>query len=457
MPSLPGRRRRRLLIALATGVMALGIGVAVFLEVAHNRTKDVSNPKVEFVPAPPVTPPPVTPRVADRFAWPLYGYTKARTRYLAVGRPLHPPFRRLWTAAGSKLLEFPPVMARNSLYQLKNDGLLVAIAKHTGRIRWRRKIGALAAASPAVAHGVVYVVLLKRRPGLRAGRVAALDARNGRVRWSRALASRAESSPLIDAGRLYFGTENGTVFALRARDGRTLWTYRAAGAVKGGIAMQGPHLFLADYSGHVTCLRASDGGVVWRAGTSGARFGFGSGQFYSTPAVAFGRVYVGNTDGKVYSFAARSGQLAWRTTTGNYVYGSPAVAQVPGTPPSVYIGSYDGTFYALDARSGSVRWRTRVGGKISGSATVVGDIVYLSNLAAKTTLGLSVRTGRRVFGFGRGAFNPVISDGETIFLTGYSTLYALAPERVFRARARARRLRAARASRPAPGSAHSGR
>ena len=33
--------------------------------------------------------------------------------------------------------------------------------------------------------------------------------------------------------------------------------------------------------------------------------------------------------------------------------------------------------------------------------------------------------GRRVFSFGRGAFNPVVSDGRMIFLTGYSSLYGL--------------------------------
>ena len=38
-------------------------------------------------------------------------------------------------------------------------------------------------------------------------------------------------------------------------------------------------------------------------------------------------------------------------------------------------------------------------------------------------------TGREVFHMGRGAFNPVISDGRTIFLTGYSSLYALRPQK----------------------------
>ena len=39
---------------------------------------------------------------------------------------------------------------------------------------------------------------------------------------------------------------------------------------------------------------------------------------------------MGNTDGFVYSFAARTGQLAWATETGAYVYASAAVADIPG-------------------------------------------------------------------------------------------------------------------------------
>ena len=68
-------------------------------------------------------------------------------------------------------------------------------------------------------------------------------------------------------------------------------------------------------------------------------------------------------------------------------------------------------------------------GKISGGATVVGDIVYFANLKAKSTTGLGARTGKKVFEFGRGSFNPVVSDGRRIYLTGYSSLYALEPDR----------------------------
>ena len=67
-------------------------------------------------------------------------------------------------------------------------------------------------------------------------------------------------------------------------------------------------------------------------------------------------------------------------------------------------------------------------GRISGSATIVGGIVYFSDLGSKTTVGLNTRTGKRVFFFPDGAFNPVVCDNSTIYLTGYSKLYQLVPK-----------------------------
>ena len=121
----------------------------------------------------------------------------------------------------------------------------------------------------------------------------------------------------------------------------------------------------------------------------------------------------------------RSGKLAWSHGTGGYVYASPAVAQVPGGRPLVYAGSYNGRFYALDARSGREVWSRGGNGKISGGATVIGDIVYYADLGKRLTVGLDARNGRKVYEHERGSYNPVVSDGRTIFLTGYHVLYAL--------------------------------
>jgi outer membrane protein assembly factor BamB len=270
-------------------------------------------------------------------------------------------------------------------------------------------------------------VILERGRGIRAGRVVAVNQGSGRTRWSHRLPSRAESSPLVIGKTLYFGTENGTVYALRTSNGSVKWRYHASGAVKGGLAMDyRGRLFFGDYAGKVYSLDSANCHELWKVGTSGAHHGLSSGQFYATAAVAYGRVYLGNTDSFMYSHASSSGRLAWRIHTGGYVYGSAAVAQVPGGSPTVYFGSYDRRLYALDARSGARRWVRDAGGRVSGGAVVIGDTVWESTLEGQTRA-FGARTGNLLFKINRGQFNPVVSDGQRIYLVGHSSITALEP------------------------------
>jgi outer membrane protein assembly factor BamB len=440
-----GRRRRRWPWYLGGALVVLaGIAVAGYFAFIK-APGDVSHPDVEF------TAPQRSPQPARRdtgLDWPLYGRDLGRTRYLP-GVDLRPPFKRAWTVSGSKLIEFQPVLASGRLFWQKNNGELYSVSTLSGHVRWRRRVGGLSASAPAVAGGKVFVVGNRNASGGIAGagraRVAALDARIGRVRWAKRLSSASESSPLAHAGRIYLGSQDGTVYSLDAGTGRILWRYRARGAVKTALAWSNGRVYFGDYAGQVTCLRARDGRVVWRSSTSGRSFGR-AGNFYGTPAVAFGRVYAGNTDGRVYSFAASSGKLAWSRSTGGYVYAAPAVANVPGMKPAVFIGSYSGRFMALDARSGTVIWTHRAGGTISGAASVIGKVVYYSVLSKRRTYALDARTGRVLWSLGRGAFNPAISDGKRVYITGYSTVYAFTtPEQLVRDRAETRRLRRAAA------------
>src|SRR5918995_2457731 len=308
------RRRRRIVLGVGIASVLLVAGAAAF--VVTSQPDDISNPDVEFRAEPSQTPEPeVEPDApgkkktdpVDRFIWAHYGYTRDRRRYLPVKDPPRPPFRELWQYQGHVLLEFPPVIGGKRLYLLNDSGRLLAIHKNTGRVKWAKRLGALAAASPAYADGVVYVVLLQRAkggPGAGRGRVVALDGETGRVRWSRELASRSESSPLVQGDRLYFGSESGTVYAMNTRNGDVRWRFQADGAVKGGLALVDGRLFFGDYGGRAYAIRASDGGPVWEKGTSGGRLGLCGGHFYSTPPGADGRGHIGNTDGRMYSFSA---------------------------------------------------------------------------------------------------------------------------------------------------------
>ncbi len=417
---LPRSKRVRVgLLVLAVLLAAAVIGGYLY---ERHRTGNIYQPHARFIPQPTPTLP---VRGPDRFAWPFYGYTADHTRFFPSPPRVHPPFRRVWVRNDRTLLEFPPVMRGDHIFQLGDNGTLFAVSSRNGHTIWTRRVGVLSASSPAVVGRTVYATVLARGNGSNSGRVLALDYANGAVRWSRDLPSPSESSPLLDRGMLFFGSQSGIVYALNARDGSVVWTYHAPGAVKASPTLSGGVLYFGDYSGHLQAISEQTGRRLWISGSEGALLG--SGTFYSTAAVVYGRVFLGNTDGRVYAYDAFTGRLDWAVQTGAYVYASPAVTNAPGLGPTVYVGSYDGTFYALNARSGQIDWKYAAHGRISGSATIVGRTVYFADLGDHRTYGLGISTGRVTFVAHTGSFDPVISDGQDIYLTGDTGLYALAP------------------------------
>jgi outer membrane protein assembly factor BamB len=400
-------------------VLVAAVALAGYLY-ERNRTGNIYHPHARFIAQPTPTLPKKGP---DRFAWPLYGYTKSHTRFFPANATVRPPFKKIWAHNSNTLLEFPPVISGNHIYQLGDNGTLTALDKYTGKPFWIRSLGTLSASTPAVSSSTVFVTLMNSESG--PGRVFAVNAKTGQTRWHRDIPSASESSPLLDGDKLFFGSQNGTVYALNARNGNVLWTYHAGGAVKASPTLSGGVLYFGDYSGHLQAVSEQTGRALWVSSSEGALLG--SGTFYSTPAVVYGRVFLGNTDGRVYAYDASSGHLDWAVQTGAYVYSSPAVTNAPGLGPTVYIGSYDGNFYALGAQSGRIEWKFSAGGRISGSPTIIGRNVYFADLGDHRTFGLGISTGRVTFTFDSGSFDPVISDGRAIFLTGTTGLYELSP------------------------------
>jgi outer membrane protein assembly factor BamB len=101
------------------------------------------------------------------------------------------------------------------------------------------------------------------------------------------------------------------------------------------------------------------------------------------------------------------------------VYSSPAV-----WGGRVFFGSHNGFLYCVSVANGRVLWRYGSGAPISGAPSVVGNIVYFSNLRYGI-FGLKARTGRRVFRFPDGQYVPVSGNGGKLLLHGYSRLYAV--------------------------------
>ena len=358
--------------------------------------------------------------------WPNFGRVPQRTHYLpATEKALDPPLKQAWSINTHALIEFPPAVHDGVAYVINKYGNGKAVRLEDRKVLWEINIRPSDkgkpnfVTAPVYYGGRIYGAFLT-------GHLAAGDAATGKKDWVRKFDAHLESTPLAVDGTLYLGTDTTDLIALDASTGKTRWIFNAPGAIKASPSYNDGKVFFADYQSSMFALDAKSGKSVWRTNTSKVP-PYGNGGFFSSPAVAFGRVYAARDDGTVYAFDEKTGKVLWHFDTGDYVYGSPAVARVPGTPPTVYIGAENGRFFALDARTGKVRWQKDVGGPIPGTAIVIGHTVYTSSFETEETSGFDVHTHKRTFHIKESGYTPMTSDGKRLYLVGYYDLIGLEP------------------------------
>jgi outer membrane protein assembly factor BamB len=236
--------------------------------------------------------------------------------------------------------------------------------------------------------------------------------------------SLVEFPPVLERGRLFVGTNHGLVLAVQARSGHVLWHRQFAGcvaaspAVGDGVVYVGfmdPPPCTGTSPSFLAALDARSGRTLWR---------FLAGVVESPPLLAYGRVYFGSWDRRVYALDARTGRLRWSFATGDKV--KSGVALAGGT---IFAGSYDGRLYALDARSGRLRWSAGdggLGGLYATPSVAEGHVVVGSTNGR--VYAFAARTGALLWSRQTGSFvySPAALSGRTAYVGSYDhRLYAL--------------------------------
>ena len=208
------------------------------------------------------------------------------------------------------LLEFPPVLDHATPVHDRRRRLGEGARQANRPQAVAKQVGTLAAASPALgaSRAAVRAGAVDRRSGRTPATAASSRCRmkTGRVAVVSAIPAGIGVLAARVGDTVYFGDQSGHG-VLPARPGRTRQLdlpRERRGQGRPGAGRTGSCTSATTPGARTRPTRAT-GHQVWAVSTNGAQFGFGSGNFYSTPAVAFGRVYMGNTDGRVYSFAAQ--------------------------------------------------------------------------------------------------------------------------------------------------------
>jgi outer membrane protein assembly factor BamB len=184
--------------------------------------------------------------------------------------------------------------------------------------------------------------------------------------WKFRAQALVEFPPVIAFGRLYFAANDGDVFAINAKTGKRAWR-RATGRCQASSPAVAGRLVFVTLMNQQPCNRKHSAAlkgklVAYYAGSGEVRWSKTIGPSESSPAVANGLVYVGDWNGRVWSFVGSTGRLRWVAKLGGKIKGAVAISG-----NRLYVGDYGGHLYALDARTGKVLWRgssqQRLGGR----------------------------------------------------------------------------------------------
>jgi serine/threonine protein kinase len=244
-----------------------------------------------------------------------------------------------------------------------DDRLLYAVDRNNGHIVWSSPTQGRVISSPRVSLAHVFF-------GSDDCSFYNLNARNGRTIWKFDAEDHIRSSPALSDELAYFGSDDSNVYALDIQTGRLKWKFSTRRPVISSPLLYEGLLFFGSLDWSFYAVDAKAGWGVWNYRTRH--------RVVSSPAVSqsLELVYFSSVDRLVYAFDYSRGERpAWTfEMEGPGTSSSPAVS-----PEAVYIGSSDGYLYSLDARTGELRWKFDTGSSIVSSPTIWENMVFVGS------------------------------------------------------------------------------
>ncbi len=295
----------------------------------------------------------------------------------------------IWKTKIGGLIDSSPVVKDGRVYVLSWYGsfynetskLSCFYAKNGTEI-WNASIEG--ASTPTVYDNLIVV-------GDLSGKLHCFDT-NGRELWNVTLETNPSwwgiaSSPLIYNNTIYITTfSNGTLWALDL-NGNVKWRITTGGEISyytSPSAYDHLILFAGNYSGtnELVCVNES-GFVLWNFTVDS--------KILSSIAIAYGNAYF-TTQHRIYAVNLTTHKEIWNKTI-NGTISTPAIAY-----GKVFVGSRDGILYCLNAFNGNEIWHFKANGKIDSSPAVGGNIVYFAtNTAQGTIYALNITDGSLIW------------------------------------------------------------
>ena len=208
-------------------------------------------------------------------------------------------------------------------------GQVVAVAAKTGKVLWRRNVGAPVRSAPTARGNRVFTVTVTNK-------LFALNGETGAVLWSHSGIEEAinllgGSSPAVDSGVVVAPYSSGELFALKVENGQELWadslagtrrgaTSSALGTIRGRPIIDRGIVFAISNSGQFAAINLRTGRRIWERPVGGIESPWIAGDYLFVISNNTDLLALGRLNGRIYWVMAlpewedpedREGKITW--------------------------------------------------------------------------------------------------------------------------------------------------
>jgi outer membrane protein assembly factor BamB len=312
----------------------------------------------------------------------------------------------------SEYLKLKPVIRGDIVYTADASGLIQAVNKTDGQVKWSKQLKHGVLSGPTVADGHVVVstngsalVLLNQADGKEIwetklsgevlappalshqkiiaktidGKVFAFDAVDGKQLWtaehgSPSLVLKASSSPVIVGDLVLIGFSDGKLDALELQSGRLMWQRSIAYAtgssdverlidIDSDPIIRDNVAYLGSYQGYIGALSLTDGQFIWRK----------PGSVFKNMVLSSNTLYLTDSNDVVWSLDKQTGHVNWKQTA----LKARSLTEPVLVGDDIVVGDKTGYLHFIDSQTGELMARSQLSGGVSISPSVAGRNLYV--------------------------------------------------------------------------------
>jgi len=241
---------------------------------------------------------------------------------------------QLWSYEAASESYAAPNVHNGKVLLTTDAGELVALNLLTGKPLWQYRLEAPVRCWPTVVEGRVLLAGCDQR-------FHAVDIITGKEVAGLDIDAQTGSTPAVMDGNVFFGTEQGTFYSIAAASMEVRWNYldpKRGASIRASAAVERRCVVFANQGKQVTALNPRNGELLWSFSVRS--------RVESSPVIAGDLVFLPTKRGRLFAVDIVSGKEKWQYEAGGSFLASPAIAE-----GKLVLGNEDGTLYCFGEKN----------------------------------------------------------------------------------------------------------